>query len=158
MFEKRVIIQDDAIIVGKKRVTWDEIVGLREINNQIFNKIHNSLPYAEIFIKGGKVVSFSNLCKYENKSSYSIGLNQGSYSFAAQIIKEKSKNLNPILNNWIEWRLFLLAAITQLIAFGVLFYKGFSIDKIVTDGVLVSLIAFIPGWIWERKTRKKYTG
>lgn len=156
MFENKVTISDDFLIVGRKKVLWSQIVGIREQNSPTLQKISNKFPRAEIFLKGGSIITISNLNRFVYMNSNSKELKDDSYESSMQIIRDRSDHLNPIFNNWIEWRLISPILVVEIIAFLIGFVKGLSIEQIGLLMISFGVTGTIVGWIWERSERKKY--
>jgi len=157
VFNKKVILYDEGLFIGKKRISWDQIIGIREINDEMLQKISNRFPRAELFLKGGKVITLSKLNKFQNKISLSEKQRDNDYDAFMKIVRDRAKNLNPVFSRWIEWRLIMPIAVFEIFTFltSIILMKSFSLTIIVM--LLVGILGAIIGFLWERNARKKIT-
>jgi hypothetical protein len=155
MSNKKVILYDEHLFIGKKRISWDQIIGIREINDNILQKISNRFPRAELFLKGGKIITLSKLNKFQNKSSFSEDQRDNDYNAFMKIVRDRAKNLNPIFSHWIEWRLISPIVAFEIFTFliSIILMKSFPLTIIIM--LLVGILGAIIGFLWERNARKK---
>lgn len=153
MFEKKIVIKDDFMIVGKKKIMWEQIVGIREQSGPLLEKVSNRFPRAEIFLKGGKVITLSISDKINNESSYSSSDEKNAYELMIKLIRAKSANLTSIFDHWIEWRLIVAIVIMEIIALILCIILGMTFERIVIGIIMAGIIGAIIGWLWERQKR-----
>jgi hypothetical protein len=156
MFEKKVIIKDDLLIIGRNRILWDQIVGLKEQSGSLFKKIAYRFPRAEIFLNGGKVVTISNVNKILNQSSFPIKYDKNIFELIMELIRKKATHLNPDLENHIQWRAILPIVVVEMIAFIISIIQGNTFEDIVLIVIFAGILSAAIGWIWERQKRKKF--
>ena len=153
MFEKKIRIQDNSLVVGKRKIQWSQIVGLRQQKNPLLQKVSGRFPRAEIFLKGGQVVTISSLDKFDNRSSYLIDNEKNPYNSVISIIRNNSTSLNPVFERWVEWRLILPIVAGELIAVALGVILGMTLERIVFILIAAGILGSIVGWVWERKIR-----
>ena len=93
MFEKKIAIEDNSLVVGKRKIPWSQIVGIRQQKNPVLLKVSNRFPRAEIFLKGGQVVTISTLDKFDNRSSYLLDNEKNPYDSVISIIRANSTSV-----------------------------------------------------------------
>jgi uncharacterized ion transporter superfamily protein YfcC len=156
MFEKKVIIKDDFLIVGKKKLLWNQIIGIREQNSSLLKKISYRFPRAEIFLTGGRVVTISHFYKFQNHSTSTINTDKIGLESVLELIREKASNLKPDFNTHVEWRLVIPIIIFELVILTITMIKGYSFEEIALAIIFAGILGAVIGWVWEKKSRKKY--
>jgi len=156
MFEKKIIIKDDSLVAGNKKISWNQIIGIREHDNAVFRKISNRFPRAEIFLHGGRVVTISNQNKFVNQSSFPIIPESNEYEFTINIIRNNAKNIVSVFEHWIEWRLILPIALLEIIAFIISIILEKRFDQTVIIMIIAGIFGTILGWAWEKRERAKF--
>lgn len=156
MFEKKIYITPDALIVGKKKIKWSEIVGMRIQEGKILEFLTPNFPRAEIFLEDGKVIVVSNRNLFFVGGSSSDNAKKISCKEAIERIEKNAVNIKPILKKWIEWRLLAPIIIAEIIALVIALSSKIAIDKLVLVVILAGIIGALFGAYWERKERKKF--
>lgn len=155
MFEKKVIITDDALIVGKTKVLWENIAGLREQDDLLLAKISNRFPRAEIFLTGGKVITILKIDTFQNQSSLVINHEGNVFKSVIGIIKSKAPNTVTQSKYCFEWRLLLPVGLIEIfILLRYVFAKG-SFETTAIAMISGGFLGAILGWVWERQARKQ---
>lgn len=155
MLEKKVAITDDALIIGKTKIYWGNICGLREIDTPLLKKLSNRFPRAEIILRGGRVIAVSNIDEYENQSSFIIDQKEVNYHSVIKIIKDMTPNTVLQSKSWLEWRLLLPIAIFEIFVGFWFVLNNRSFEVTVNAMIIGGISGVIVGWIWERQARKK---
>jgi len=148
MFNKKVIITDYTLRVGNNNIKWENIVGIKEYNNMILQKLSYRFPRSELFLRGGKTISISIQNSFYNKDK------KKDYESSLQAIIENTYNLNKEFENWIEWRLLLPPAIFEILAIIIFFSFCESIINLIKVMLSAGIGGVLIGWIWEKKSRK----
>ena len=156
MFEKKITINDDSLIIGSDRIFWDQIIGLKEQSGLLLKKLSYRFPRAEIFLDGGKVVAISNVDKIINQSSFVIENDQNLFESAMKLIRKKAPEINPDIGHHIQWRLVLPIVIVEIIAFIMSIIIGNNFEDIVLTVIFAGILSAPIGWIWERQKRKSF--
>jgi len=152
---KKVVITDDALVVGQDKILWENISGLSKQDNQLLRKISSGFPRADIFLKGGKVITISNINNFQNQSSFVIDHKEDAFQSVIGIIKNKAPKIVIQSTSWLEWRL-LLPVIVFEIFIGLWFILAKrSIEVTVNAMIIVGILGALLGWVWERQARKK---
>jgi hypothetical protein len=155
MFEKKIYIQAESLVIGKKEIPWPQILGLRSQGGKVLEFISPNFPRAEIFLKGGKVVPVSNRNIFFINNENSNEPQNISSSEAISLIKSRAINAKPILNKWLEWRLLLPLFICEVIALGIGIAKKLTLEDLVMFVISAGMVGAVLGIIWERKERRK---
>lgn len=157
MFEKKVTIYDDFVLIGRKKLMWGQVVGIREHNNPVLRRISNRFPRAEIFLKGGQVVTVSNLNTFRNQSSFHIeSEEEDTFESVMTIIRSNAENLNPVFEHWLEWRAVLPIAFVEMIALIFSIAQGRTFQQTVMIMIVAGILGSILGYAWEKSERRKY--
>lgn len=156
MFEKTILIKDDSLVIGRDRILWGQILGLKEQSGSLLKKLSYRFPRAEIFLNGGKVIAISNVDKILNQSSFPIEDDKNIFGSVMELIRKKAPNLNPDLENHIQWRLVLPIVIVEIIAFIISIIMGNTIEDIVLIVIFAGILSVPIGWVWERRKRKRF--
>lgn len=155
---KKIIITNESLIVNRRNIQWEEIVGIRSFDSWLLHQFCLRCPFCELFLNGGRAIRIPAkfnlegipLEKFNDKymDSYS------EYFTTIRVISERSKNLKTDLSNWMEWRLVLPGALVELIVLIVGFFIKKDFPDIVAYGLIAGIL-FVPvGWFWERAARK----
>ena len=155
MFEKKIYITPAALIVGKKKIEWSKIVGIRTQEGKTLESLAPNFPRAEIFLADGKVVVVSNRNLFFVGGSSSDDAVKITCKEAIGRIEKNAVNMKPILMKWIEWRLFAPIIITEIIALAIALASKMTIDKLVLVVISAGIIGARLGAYWERRERKK---
>ena len=155
MFEKKILIDDDFLLIGKKKILWSMIVGLRIQAGKGLEAISTNFPRVEIFLVGGKVVTVSNRNNFFVNIENSDSSKKITCSTAIDLIKSRATNAKPILKEWFEWRLLLPLALCEIVALSIGFMKKLPIDNLVFSVISAGIFGAIIGAYWERTERKK---
>lgn len=152
MINKTVIVDHSFIIIGRKKVEWGKIVGLKEYNSVFLNKITGGFPRAEIFLLNGQGLSFSAMDNIIIKGQENI--NRIAYENAINKIKINCK-INNKFKSWIEWRLFLPVVIFQVLILLIGIILDWNYEKIILLGIFLGIAVLPFSWYWELYARKK---
>lgn len=155
MFEKKIYITANSLIVGKRDISWSSIVGIRTQKGKALESLTPNFPRAEIFLKDGKVVVVSNRNVFFEGSKERDDLTKLPCKDAIRIIEKNSVNAKPVLNKWIEWRLFVPVILAEIIALCFALSQKMSIENIVLMVIAAGIIGTPLGAYWERSERKK---
>lgn len=155
MLNKKVIIQADFILVGRKKIMWNEIAGVKEYNDAILQKLSDRFPQAELFLRNGKVVTISNLNFFQHTDNKPEDLAEIDYATSIKIIRMNVKNLNPVFNSWISWRVVLPCAFAEIIITGICVLLKYSFHSTVEIALLAAIFTVPFGLAWERNARRK---
>jgi hypothetical protein len=155
MFEKKVIVTDDALVIGQSRVLWNDIAELRVQDDPLLRKISNRFPRAEVFLKGGKVITISRSNKFQNQSSFVIDREEDIFQSIMELIKTKVPEPVTQSNAWFEWRLVLPAALIEVIILLGCVSARRSFEETVIAMISGGILGVIVGLVWERLARKK---
>lgn len=155
MFEKKVLITDDALIIGNTKVLWEDIAGIREQDDPLLRKISSQFPRAEIFLKGGKVIIISNLNKFKNQSSITIEPEEDIFQFIMGLIKKKANKEALQDKTWFEWRLLVTIVFIELFVLLGSIWNNRAFEETTIALISGGVFGAVIGWIWERQARKK---
>lgn len=150
MFNKKIHFYEEFVLIGSKKIYWKSIIGVRIIGNyNLLSFIFGKFPIIEFFLKNGKILLLSKNSIFLKKNKEKISIKE-----AISIINEKNFIANKIISNWVEWRLIITIAISEIISTFYCIIKGISSDKLVSYSIIAGLFASIVGFIWEKKARK----
>lgn len=155
MFEKKVLITDDALIIGNTKVLWENIVGIREQDDPLLRKVSSQFPRAEIFLKGGKIIIISNSNNFKNQSSITIDPEEDIFQFIMAMIKKKANKESLQDKTWFEWRLLVTIVFIEFVVLLGSIWNNQSFEKTTIALISGGLFGAAIGWIWERQARKK---
>ena len=154
MFEKKVIINDDFLIVGRNQIPWDQIIGLKEQNSPLLKKISYRFPRAEILLTGGKIITICNIDKFLNQSSSPLEYDNNIFEAVIMLIQKKAPDLDPNFKSQVQWRLILPIAIIEVMAFIISIIMGKTLEDIVLIIIFAGILSVPIGWLWEKQKRK----
>ena len=77
------------------------------------------------------------------------------YETSLGTIKRNAKNLNPVFNNWMSWRLVLPIAVFELTVFFIFFFIEQDIILLINKILFAGILGALVGWVWEKKGRQK---
>ena len=149
IFNKKVALDESKIVIGSRKVRWEEIAGAREFSDKLLEKIHYQIPFIELFLFNGKIIKISNLF------NFTIRGKNTSYNDAISYMRSKALNINKEISNWFEWRLILPVILVQIPAISFGFILKNSFEHAVTFALTASIISVPIGFYWERKSRAK---
>jgi hypothetical protein len=155
MFSTRVTVYDDCLLVGWRKVFWDQVIGIKEYNNPLLGKLSHRFPRAELFLKEGCVVAICRGSAFCNRSSLCGDDGNLAYPAVVQIVRANSSNLNPEFDNWYEWRLLFPILCTVLPALLLAASLELTHTGTIAIAILAGLLGGVHGWVWERKARRK---
>ena len=155
MFEKKVIVTDDVLVIGKFRVLWEDIAGLRVLDDPLLRRLSNRFPRAEIFLKSGKFITVSKLNKFENQSSFVIDREEDIFQSIMRLIETKIPESVTQSKARFEWRLVLPAALIEVIILLGCVSARRSFEETVIVMISGGILGAIAGLVWERLARKK---
>ena len=155
MFEKKVVLYDDFLQAGQKKIYWDQIIGIRIFDGELLRKVSNRIPRAELFLKHGKVITISNLNKFQNLSSLLESQGPSDYENVMSVVKNKAANLNPIFSHWIEWRIILPVLLFEFLTLSVCLIMKISFLQIIYTMLFAGILGAILGLFWEKNARKR---
>lgn len=156
MFEKKVIVRDDSLIVGQTKIPWDDIRGIKEQNSTLLKKVSYRFPRVELFLSDGKVIVISIVNKfYDQREGFSESQNIV-FEEVIKLTKSQAVNIHPDFSNHLPWRIILPIGIAELIAFPLGILSGASFDKAVLIMIFAGIISTPIGLVWERKKRKEF--
>ena len=156
MFEKKVYITESSLIVGKNEIDWSRIVMVRIWDGEVLEFISPSYPLAEIFLEGGKIIVVKkNRNIFFAGSKTSNDVIKLSCQEALKRIKRNAVNINPVLKDWLAWRLVVPSGIIGTNVMFVSLFKGMPIDIAIPMATCASFIIMPFGFFWEKNARKK---
>lgn len=156
--KQEVRIAEEYLFLNKKRINWQDIVGIRKFTSYWLYQFGSTMPIAELFLRGGKVsrlysylilkdaepISFND--KYKNRFSH--------FFTVLDITSKKATNVRNEISSWFEWRLMIPSIIAEVVVTVVGIYRGLSITDFIDFAIVGGVIGFPIGFIWERKARK----
>lgn len=155
MFNKKVTISDDGLLIRKSKILWENIVGLREHNNPIYEKISSRFPMSEIFIKGGRVFLISNDNVFVNNISLKQEEIRNDYDYVIETIKNKAPCAVESSKVVLEWRLLLPVVLFEAVIVLLYAVLNKTFEEISYAAILVGIVGVVVGWVWERRYRKR---
>ncbi len=156
MFNKKVLITEDSILIGRNQLHWNEIVGIKEYNDAFLSKLYSRFPMAELFVRNGKVVTISNENLFFKTSRNQCNSKLGTdYETCVNILRKKIKNRNPVFDNWISWRVILPCALAEILATVICVLLRVSFHSIIGISLFLAISIVPVSLVWERKARLK---
>ncbi len=155
MFEKRICIMSDYLLIGKKEILWPMILGIREYGGETLQRISYGFPRVDIYLEGGKVVTVSNRNLFFLTKDKSTELKKISCPDAIKLIKKQAINSSSVHNKHSQWRLILPIAICEILAGGIGLLKNMPIKNLVLTIIIAGILGSAIGFYWERQKRKK---
>lgn len=155
MFEKKVVISDDALIVGDTKIFWNDIAGLREQDSPLLKRISNRFPRAEIFLKCGKVIVISNIDKFQYQDSSNAYQKEANFQYVVETVKNMVPKEVTQTTSWFEWRLLLPIAIIEIFIGLRFVLEKRTFEETVNSIIIGGILGAVAGWVWERQERKK---
>ena len=155
MFRKKIYISSELLVIGKRKITWSKIRGIREQSGKNLQIVSYSFPRADIFLEGGKVVAISNRNIFLIKDKKTDDFKTIACREAIEAIRNRATNTKVSIDNWIEWRLVLPIAICEMIVAGTIIARKPSVDTFVLSVITAGVVGLAIGFYWEKHKRKK---
>lgn len=154
MFKKKVTLYDEFLIVGRTKIYWEQIVGIRNFDGELLRKMSNRVPRTELFLKHGKVVTISNLNKFQNKSSFLESNKPSDYEKVMLVVKNNANNLNPKFSHWVEWRILVPVFVFEILILSMSIIIKSSFIQAIYFMLFAGILGALIGMFWERRARK----